>query len=142
MRSVVAKTSLVPNRLPGPDRLRLACPSAPRQVLLVCFAGMMAGLTLGLLSLDKWACALRADACNDCWDACACSQQLRPANHSCANVCICVCGGVHFTSKSNTKCPCRVDLEVIKRSGSEKQRWLVTQVEPVSLLACLGLKSV
>ncbi|KAL4434431.1 hypothetical protein ABPG75_000872 [Micractinium tetrahymenae] len=46
-------------------------------VLLVCFAGMMAGLTLGLLSLDK------------------------------------------------------VDLEVIKRSGTEKQRWLVTQVEPV-----------
>ncbi|KAL4420313.1 hypothetical protein ABPG77_010218 [Micractinium sp. CCAP 211/92] len=46
-------------------------------VLLVVFAGMMAGLTLGLLSLDK------------------------------------------------------VDLEVIKRSGTEKQRWLVTQVEPV-----------
>ncbi|PRW58116.1 DUF21 domain-containing protein [Chlorella sorokiniana] len=46
-------------------------------VLLVIFAGMMAGLTLGLLSLDK------------------------------------------------------VDLEVIRRSGSEKDRWLVGQVAPL-----------
>lgn len=47
------------------------------QVLLVCFAGMMAGLTLGLLSLDK--CASRA--------ACACLAlhllQGRQGTHTC-----------------------------------------------------------
>jgi hypothetical protein len=52
-------------------------------ILLVIFAGCMAGLTLGLLSLDK------------------------------------------------------VDLEVVKRSGTDKQKWLVTQVEPVGAAVCL-----
>lgn len=118
------------------------------QVLLVCFAGMMAGLTLGLLSLDK--CASRA--------ACACLA-LHLGTHTCrggrghtpasllgappASPHLPACGLVvstillsclHVPQPPGEQCvpACRVDLEVIKRSGNEKQRWLVTQVEPVS----------
>lgn len=92
---------------------------------LVIFAGMMAGLTLGLLSIDKSEAAAAPPPRR--------RTRLLLAVSSAAVGCP-PCGSCLRTTPSPSLPPCsnsRMDLEVIKRSGTERERWLVRRIEPV-----------
>lgn len=82
-------------------------------IFLVIFAGLMSGLTLGLLSLGEEMCLkqrrARALHLAPSW---APSHPLHPLAATPANA-------------------DPMGLEVVKRSGTERERWLVSRVEPV-----------
>lgn len=111
-------------------------------VLLVIFAGMMAGLTLGLLSLGETRdeCGLHgapdtsaARAVRGCVAAAAGSDRPRQRYRHCpplppALPCRQCAHSSHLLPHLIAD---NVDLEVIRRSGTERERWLVGQVAPV-----------
>jgi hypothetical protein len=110
-RDALAAAAVAAREEPLTPELRLAF--IVISVLLVLFAGLMAGLTLGLLSLDRQA------GC----------RRLRPPAAAAAAVRL-------WQVRQLERAGCllglrRVDLEVIKRSGSPKEVWLAERVEPV-----------